>query len=70
VLPKAFTRFHFPWLWSGGEALLASRCTDEAGYVQPTRDALLAVRGANATDHYNGIKVWRVLADGTVTSHA
>ena len=70
VLPKAFTRFHCPWTWNGREALLASRCTDETGYVQPTRNALLAVRGTNATDHYNGIKTWRVLADGTVTAHA
>jgi hypothetical protein len=31
------------------------------------REALLAARGPNATDHYNGIKMWRVLADGTVT---
>jgi len=68
VLPKAFTRFHLAWTWHGGEARLSSRCTDETGYLQPTRDALLAVRGANATDHYNGIKTWRVLTDGTVTN--
>jgi sulfane dehydrogenase subunit SoxC len=69
VLPKAFTRFHLPWLWNGGETTLLSRCTDESGYLQPTRDELIAVRGMNATDHYNGIKSWRVQTDGTV-SHA
>jgi hypothetical protein len=40
---------------------------DDTGYVQPAHDEILAVRGKNATDHYNGIKVWRVLADGRVT---
>jgi len=67
VLPKAFTRFHVPWRWSGGEAVLASRATDETGYVQPTRVAIVAARGLNGTDHYNGIKAWRVHPDGTVT---
>jgi sulfane dehydrogenase subunit SoxC len=46
---------------------LQSRCMDDTGYVQPAHDEILAVRGKNATDHYNGIKVWRVLADGRVT---
>lgn len=67
VFSKAFARFRALWTWNGGEATLQSRCTDETGYVQPTREELLAVRGKNATDHYNGIKSWRVLADGTVT---
>jgi sulfane dehydrogenase subunit SoxC len=64
---KAFTRFRLPWTWDGKPTTLQSRCVDETGYFQPTRDELLAVRGKNATDHYNGIKVWRVLADGKVT---
>jgi hypothetical protein len=29
---------------------------------------LIAARGTNSTYHYNGIKVWRVRADGTVTN--
>ena len=36
-------------------------------YVQPTREALIAARGTNSIYHYNGIKVWSVRADGTVT---
>lgn len=67
VLSKALTRFRFPWSWDGKEAALSSRCTDETGYVQPTRETLLAVRGLNATDHYNGIKIWYVHADGKVS---
>ncbi len=66
VLAKAFTRFRMPWVWDGGETTLSSRCTDETGYRQPTRAELIAVRGMNGTDHYNGIKLWRVLGDGRV----
>lgn len=69
VLAKAVTRFRLPWRWNGSAAELQSRCTDETGYVQPTRDELVAVRGPNASDHYNGIKSWFVRGDGTV-SHA
>ncbi len=66
VLPKAFTRFRFEWRWNGAEATLLSRCTDETGYVQPTREALIAVRGLRSNYHNNGIQSWRVHADGTV----
>lgn len=67
VLPKALTRFRLPWRWDGRPTSLRSRCTDETGYVQPTREQLLAVRGKFATDHYNAIKVWHVKADGKVS---
>jgi sulfane dehydrogenase subunit SoxC len=67
VLPKALTRFQFPWQWNGGPAALQSRCTDETGYLQPTREQIVAVRGLNATDHYNGIKTWHVHTDGKVS---
>ncbi len=67
VVPKASTRFCLPWHWQGEETTIQSRCTDETGYVQPTRDALLAVRGKNASDHYNGIKLWYVHRDGAIS---
>jgi sulfane dehydrogenase subunit SoxC len=67
-LPKAFTRFCLSWNWNGKPATLQSRCTDETGYVQPSREELVAIRGMNATDHYNGIKAWQVHSDGRVTS--
>lgn len=66
-LAKAFTRFQLPWEWDGRPAILQSRCTDETGYVQPSREELIAVRGMFATDHYNGIKRWSVHPDGRVT---
>jgi sulfane dehydrogenase subunit SoxC len=71
VLSKALTRFTLPWQRDGDEASLQSRCTDETGYVQPTREQLIAVRGLGAGpdgfDHYNGIKAWYVHRDGSVS---
>jgi sulfane dehydrogenase subunit SoxC len=66
-LSKAFTRFRLPWWWDGGTAELQSRCTDETGYVQPTREALVAVRGLKSGYHNNGIMAWKVNVGGSVT---
>jgi sulfane dehydrogenase subunit SoxC len=65
-LPVALTRFRLRWRFEGREAIIGSRAIDETGYVQPTREALVAVRGSNSIYHYNGIKFWKVRADGTV----
>ena len=67
-LPLALVRFRFPWRFDGRDAVIASRATDETGYVQPTRAALVAARGTNSIYHYNGIKPWLVNASGTVTN--
>lgn len=67
-LPKAFTRFRLPWRWDGKPAVIASRATDESGYVQPAREELIAVRGTNSGYHFNGIKFWKVAAGGAVTN--
>jgi sulfane dehydrogenase subunit SoxC len=67
-LPIALTRFRLAWRFDGQDALIASRAIDETKYVQPTRAALIAARGTNSTYHYNGIKVWNVRGDGTVTN--
>lgn len=66
VLPICHTRFRFPWRWDGQETILQSRCIDETGYVQPTRQELVAVRGTNSYYHYNAIQSWKILRDGTV----
>lgn len=68
VLPKALTRFRLPWRWQGTPALLQSRAIDETGYVQPTREQLIAVRGTNSEDHFNAIHTWRVDEKGAVTN--
>jgi sulfane dehydrogenase subunit SoxC len=67
-LPIALTRFRLPWRFEGRAATIASRAIDETGYVQPTREALVAVRGTNSIYHYNGIKFWQVRADGAVAN--
>ena len=67
VLSKALTRFRLAWNWEGGPATLQSRVTDTSGYVQPTRDKLIAQRGTRAFYHFNGISSWSVAASGDVT---
>ncbi len=64
--PFALARFHLDFNWDGSEMLLQSRATDETGYVQPTKDALRAIRGVNSVYHNNGIQTWWVKADGEV----
>lgn len=66
ILPRCHTRFRLPWRWNGQEAVLQSRCIDETGYVQPTRQDLVKVRGTSSVYHYNGIQSWRVERDGQV----
>jgi len=66
VLPKALTRFRLAWRWDGGPAVLQSRATDSSGYVQPTRDALLAERGSRTIYHFNGITSWAIGEHGEV----
>ena len=63
-------RFKLPWIWDGKPAVLLSRCQDETGYIQPTRERLVAQRGVNAVYHYNAIQPWGVAADGSVTNVA
>ena len=67
-LPIALTRFRLAWRFDGQDTTIASRAIDETGYVQPTRAALIAARGTNSGYHFNGIKVWSIRADGTVTN--
>lgn len=70
ALSKAHVRFTFPWTWDGGEAVLVARCTDDTGYVQPSRAELVAVRGTNSNYHCNATQGWRVKADGAVVDAA
>lgn len=67
VLPKAHTRFRHLFEWDGKETVILSRAVDESGYVQPTREALLAARGPGAVPyHLNPITGWRLRAGGDV----
>lgn len=67
-LAMAFTRFRLPWEWDGAEVEIMSRAIDETGYVQPTREELAEARGMNSNYHYNGVKAWKLSADGSVKS--
>ncbi len=67
VLSKCFTRFRAPWAWDGKAAILKSRATDETGYVQPERDALVKERGRNGYFHYNAIVAWAIDEDGAIS---
>ncbi|MGQ0456684.1 MAG: sulfite dehydrogenase [Hyphomicrobium sp.] len=67
VLPRCFTRFRAPWKWDGAAATLKSRATDETGYVQPERDALVRERGRDGYFHYNAIVAWGIDADGAIS---
>ena len=64
VLPICHIRFSLPWGWDGRETLMLSRCHDETGYVQPTREVLRQNRGDKSFYHYNAIQRWRVDTDG------
>jgi sulfane dehydrogenase subunit SoxC len=68
ILPKCHTRFCLPWRWNGEDVILQSRCLDETGYVQPSRAALVAVRGVNSVYHYNAIQSWKIAVDGQVSN--
>ena len=76
VLSMSHTRFRFPWKWDGKPALIASRCIDETGYVQPTIAELNKVRGVNGHPkfasiyHNNGIMAWSIDASGRVKNAA
>jgi sulfane dehydrogenase subunit SoxC len=68
ILPKCLTRFRSPWQWEGQPGLLLSRATDETGFIQPTREMLLADRGGNSRYHYNAIHGWRLGHEGAVVN--
>ncbi len=61
---KAVSRFYLDVDWDGSELLLQSRAMDSLGYVQPTKDALRAIRGENSIYHNNGIQTWWVKPNG------
>jgi len=67
VLAQAITRFRVPFDWQGQRAILQSRVTDDSGYQQPTRQALIDERGRQGYFHYNAINSWQIDEEGFVT---
>jgi len=70
VLKQAHVRFRHLWKWNGKETEIMSRAVDETGYVQPTRAALIAARGAGSSYHLNPITAWKVKQSGEVVYRA
>jgi len=69
ILSRAAVRFSLPWRWEGGEAILQSRVIDETGYVQPTRQQIISVRGTGPWFyHNNAIQSWKVSPSGEITN--
>lgn len=68
IISRAFTRFRFPWRWDGQPTIIQSRATDETGYMQPTFEELVAVRGTGHFYHNNAIQPWRISSSGEVTN--
>ena len=66
VLPRAHTRFRYPWRWDGGATALCSRATDERGQVQPSWQEFSAARAPGNDYHNNHVRGWRVESDGRV----
>lgn len=66
VLSICLTRFRFPWKWDGAPVTILSRATDETGYVQPTIEEIVAVRGKNSTYHNHAIQPWAINENGEV----
>jgi sulfane dehydrogenase subunit SoxC len=71
---KAHTRFGYEWNWDGNETEILSRCTDEIGQVQPTREQVAKYWNVPFDRDYrvpgldNSVMPWRIGRDGSVTN--
>jgi sulfane dehydrogenase subunit SoxC len=70
----AHTRFGMNWKWDGQECVIMSRCIDELGQVQPTREQVSKVYN-KPPDYYhdhgipgsdNSVVPWKITSDGSV----
>ena len=66
VLSKCLTRFNADFVWDGKPAILQSRAVDETGHIQPTVQALRAVRGGRSIYHNNAVQSWLLGENGEV----
>src|SRR5882672_6992743 len=70
----AHTRFGYSWNWDGNEAEIISRCTDEIGQAQPTREQVAKYWNVPFDRDYrmpgldNSVMPWRIARDGSVTN--
>jgi sulfane dehydrogenase subunit SoxC len=70
----AHTRFGYQWNWDGKETEIMSRCTDEVGQVQPSREQLAKFWNKTYDQTFsvpgldNTIQPWKIASDGSVTN--
>src|SRR3954468_10664889 len=70
----AHTRFGYPWHWDGNETEILSRCIDEIGQQQPTREQVAKFFNVPFDRSYrvpgldNSVMPWRIARDGSVTN--
>jgi sulfane dehydrogenase subunit SoxC len=70
----AHTRFSYQWNWDGNETEILSRCTDEIGQVQPTREQIAKFfnlpfeRDFRVPGTDNSVMPWKIAKDGSVTN--
>jgi len=63
----AHAAFGMNWKWDGKECVLQSRCTDDVGQVQPTREQIAKyMERPNGAGLDNTIMPWKIASDGTV----
>jgi sulfane dehydrogenase subunit SoxC len=70
----AHTRFSYQWNWDGNETEILSRCTDEIGQEQPTREQVAKYWNVPFERNYrvpgldNSVMPWKIARDGSVTN--
>src|SRR5215470_8367234 len=70
----AFCLFTYPWQWDGSETEIMSRCVDELGQAQPTREQLAKYWNKTFDQTFsvpgldNSVQPWRIAKDGSVTN--
>ena len=70
----AHTRFSYQWSWDGKETEILSRCTDDIGQVQPSREQLAKYWNKPLDETFtapgldNTIQPWKIASDGNVTN--
>jgi Oxidoreductase molybdopterin binding domain len=70
----AHARFSYPWNWDGNETEILSRCIDEIGQVQPTREQIAQHWNVPFERNYrvpgldNSVMPWKIAKDGSVTN--
>ena len=70
----AHTRFGYMWNWDGNETEILSRCTDEIGQQQPTREQVAKYWNVPFDRDYrmpgldNSVMPWKIARDGSITN--